>query len=59
MGIANKALNLAYFEWLGDANQCNLQTQHYNAVTTTQISETAKVIFRPDNCSILRYLSNH
>lgn len=59
MGIANKALNLAYFEWLGDANGCNRQTEYYNSVTETEVSEAAKVIFRKENCSILRYLSIH
>ena len=59
MGIANKALNLAYFEWLGDANECNLQTEHYNAVTEKEVSEVARTIFRKENCSLLRYLSNH
>jgi predicted Zn-dependent peptidase len=55
MSITNKALNLAYFEMLGEANDANLQIERYNAVTTSEIIAVAKAILRPENCSILRY----
>jgi predicted Zn-dependent peptidase len=58
MGIASKALNLAYFEWLGDAGECNRQTEHYNAVELDHVMNVAKSIFRKENCSLLRYLTN-
>lgn len=57
MGVASKALNLCYFELLGDANESNLQPEHYNAVTESDILQVAKSIHRPENCSILHYLS--
>lgn len=55
MSIGNKALNLAYFELLGDAELCNRQTDLYRAVTADQIQEVARKILIPGNCSILRY----
>ncbi|MFM9009073.1 MAG: M16 family metallopeptidase, partial [Bacteroidota bacterium] len=57
MGVASKALNLCYFELLGDANESNLQPERYNAVTEVEILHVAKAILRPENCSILHYLS--
>ncbi len=55
MGIANKALNLAYYELLGDASDCNKQAEYYNQVTSEQIMQVAKNILTKENCSILRY----
>lgn len=57
MGVASKALNLCYFELLGDANESNLQPERYNAVTESDILQVAKTVLRPENCSILHYLS--
>jgi len=57
MGIANKALNLAYYELLGDANDVNRQADYYNAVTAEHIKTVAQNILTPENCSILRYHS--
>ena len=55
MGIANKALNLAYYELLGDASDCNKQAEYYNQVTIEQIMQVAKNILIKENCSILKY----
>ncbi|MBL7923590.1 MAG: insulinase family protein [Bacteroidia bacterium] len=55
MGIANKALHLAYFEMLGDAGLCNLQSSSYNSVTKEDIMRVATDVLRDENCSILRY----
>ncbi len=51
----SKALNLAYFELLGDAALCNRQTELYTAVSTDQIMAVAGQIFKKENCTILRY----
>lgn len=59
MSIANKALNLAYHEMLGDANDANNQIMHYQEVTAEQITALAKRIFIPQNCSTLYYLSKN
>ncbi len=57
MSIDSKALNLAYYELLGDANECNRQAERYNAVHTGEITAIAKSILTENNCSILRYHS--
>jgi zinc protease len=55
--IANRALNLAYYELAGDANEVNLQPEHYLSVTATDIQQQAQQIFREQNCSVLYYYS--
>lgn len=55
MGIGNKALNLAYYELLGDADLCNRQSDHYNAVTAAEIIAVAQQILTHENCSVLKY----
>jgi len=57
MNIMNKALNFAMAELLGDAGQVNEEAKRYHSVTTTQISEQARTIFRKENCSTLYYLA--
>jgi zinc protease len=55
MGIGNKALNLAYYELLGDADLCNRQSDHYNKVTAAEITGVAHQILTHENCSVLKY----
>ncbi|MEP7265051.1 MAG: pitrilysin family protein [Bacteroidota bacterium] len=57
MNVANKALNLSYFEMLGDAALANRQSELYINVTCEDISKVATGIFRKENCSTLYYLS--
>lgn len=59
MGIGNKALNLAYYELLGDADLCNRQVSLYRQVTTTEIQQVAGEILIPENCSVLYYNSTN
>jgi zinc protease len=51
----NKATTLAYFELLGDAENINKQTDFYRAITPQKITEVAKDLFQPTNCSTLFY----
>ena len=55
--LANRALNLAYFELLGDASESNRQAERYNAVTAGDISRIAGTLFTRENCSVLRYVA--
>jgi zinc protease len=57
MSLLDKAMNLAYFELLGDADQLNYETEKFLAVTTQQIKEEATKLFRKDNSSTLIYLA--
>ncbi|WP_291401340.1 pitrilysin family protein [Daejeonella sp.] len=58
MSLLDKAMNLAYFELLGDANQLNVETQKYLNVSAEDIRNQAKHIFRKENSSTLYYLAN-
>jgi hypothetical protein len=57
MSLLDKAMNLASFELLGDAEMLNQETSKYLAVTAAQIKDTAVKIFRKDNSSTLVYLA--
>lgn len=56
MNIANRALNLAYYEMLGDAAQINQQVTNYNAVNDAQVQKVANDVLREVNSSVLYYL---
>lgn len=51
-----KASNLAFFEFLGDLELINSEANRYSRITTDKIKETARELFRPENCSTLWYL---
>lgn len=57
VNVLNKAMNLAYFEMLGDANMINTDIDNYQRVTTKDISETAKQLFRKSNSTTIHYKS--
>jgi zinc protease len=57
MSLLDKAMNLASFELLGDADLMNLETGKYLAVTAGLIKQQANKIFRKDNSSTLIYLA--
>ena len=57
MGLLDKAMNLAYFELLGDAGLLNHETGRYLAVTADAIQSQARQLFRRDNSSTLIYLA--
>ena len=58
MNLLDKAMNLAYFELLGDAEECNNEMRKYSAVTREAIREEAAAMFRPENSSTLYYHAN-
>lgn len=55
----NKAINLSYYELLGDAGMNNELIEKYRAVTVTDIKTQANKIFRRENSNSLYYYSNH
>ncbi len=58
MSLLDKAMNLAYFELLGDAEDLNREVEKYLAVTPEEIRVQARKIFNPENTSTLYYLAN-
>ncbi len=57
MSLLDKAMNLAYFELLGDADGLNHETDKFLQVTAEQIKAEANKLFRKDNSSTLIYLA--
>ncbi|MBI5217607.1 MAG: insulinase family protein [Bacteroidia bacterium] len=55
MNVMNKAMNLAYFESLGDADNINSEIKKYRKVTLKDIIKEANKIFTRQNCSTLYY----
>jgi zinc protease len=54
-GTLPKAMNLAYYEILGDAELINRETELYQQQTADSLLEMARQIFREENCSVLYY----
>lgn len=57
IGYLEKAMQLAYWEILGDAGLINTQVEHYRNVTSDDIRRVASAILRTGNCNTLNYLS--
>ncbi len=51
----SKALNLAYFEALGDADRINYEAELYNQLSATDIQQSANAFLCESNCSVLHY----
>lgn len=58
MNLLEKAMNLAFFELLGDATLLNQEIGNYLNVSAEEIQQQAKLIFRKENSSVLHYLAN-
>lgn len=55
LSVLDKAMNLAYFELLGDANAYNTEVAKYAAITNSDIQRVSAEIFRAENSSTLIY----
>ncbi len=55
MDIMNKAMNLAFAEHQGDANDVNTEIERYAKVQAAEIQRVAAEIFRATNASVLYY----
>lgn len=59
MSVMNRANSLAYYELLGDASWMNFELDKYATVTTEDILNESRIIFRKENSNTLYYLSNN
>jgi predicted Zn-dependent peptidase len=59
MNLLNRAMNIAYFELLGDANDLNTEIEKYRAISNVDISAYAEKVFTKQNCSSLFYYSKN
>ena len=53
--ILNKAMNLAFFEVLGDASALNDEVAKYSKLVSEDVIKISKKILKPENCSSLYY----
>ena len=59
MSVMNRANSLAYYELLGDASWMNFELDKYATVTSEDILNESRIIFRKENSNTLYYLSNN
>lgn len=55
MSLMNRANSLAYYELLGDASWMNFELEKYASVTTEDILQESRQIFREENSNVLYY----
>ena len=55
--VLNKAMNLAFFELLGDADLINAEVEAYRKVGVADIQRVAQRILTAENCSELYYVA--
>ncbi|MCY7311434.1 MAG: hypothetical protein LH619_11700, partial [Chitinophagaceae bacterium] len=59
MSVMSRAASLAYYELLGDAAWMNFELEKYGSVTTEDILQESRILFRNSNYSTIHYLSNN
>jgi predicted Zn-dependent peptidase len=59
MSVMNRANSLAFYELLGDASLMNEELVRYNQVTTQDILNESKNIFREENSSTMYYYAKN
>ncbi len=57
MSVMNRANSLAYYELLGDAAWMNFELDKYASVTTEDVLQESRNIFRKDNSNTIYYLA--
>ena len=55
VNVLNKAMKLAYAEYLGDLKLVNTELEKYQQVTVQQIKSNAEAVFTSNNCSTIFY----
>ncbi|MGK2860590.1 MAG: M16 family metallopeptidase [Chitinophagaceae bacterium] len=59
MSVMNRASSLAQYELLGDAALMNTELEKYAAITTQDVLEESRNIFRSENSNTIWYLANN
>jgi hypothetical protein len=54
----NKAMNLGFYELIGDPGLINIEVEKYRAVDRKMVRDAAQRYFLTENCSTLYYLSS-
>ena len=59
MSVMNRANSLAFYELLGNAELMNQELEKYNAITTEDILNESRNIFKEENSNTLYYYSKN
>lgn len=59
VNFLNNAINMAYFELIGRAEDVNDEISRYRNITSEEIQRVARQVFRKENCSVLYYRKMH
>lgn len=59
ISVLNKAMNLAFYTYIGDVDLINNLTKNYRRVTASQIHSLSNRIMTDQNCSTLYYLKEN
>ena len=57
LNVMNRAMNMGFYEMLGDIDMINREVELHSSVTKKDIMDTAERLFVPDNSSTLIYKS--
>lgn len=55
--LMDRAINLAYFEWLGNAQWINEEMHRFEAVTADEVQQVAATVMQQQKANVLYYLS--
>lgn len=58
-GLLNRAMNLAQYELLGDANKINKENEMYHKISVEDIQRVGLSILKKTNCSLLKIKAIH
>ena len=59
LNVMNKAMNLGFYEMLGDRSLLNGEVAIFRSITAEEVAEASRRIFLPDHSSTLIYLADH
>ena len=59
LNVMNKALNLAFYDMLGDLELVNGEVAIYGSITPAEVMAAARKIFRPERSSTLIYIADN
>ncbi len=58
INVMNKAMNLAYYELLGDVSIINKEVEIYRRATCADLAQCAREVFTKENSTTILYLKN-
>jgi len=56
-GLLNRAMNLCFYELLGDISEINKETEIYNQITAQKLQQIAQKTLNKTNCTLLKVKS--